>query len=184
MSCLVLKLNYHATKWVPENLLKIEINKTWVKINKVVYLGLSILDISKITMHEYWYDYVKPKYDDKRKLSWISTDPFIVHIKFEDVYAEVQLDFEKRFDTSNYDINRLIPIGKNKKNIFVIKHEFGGRIIKEMAALRSNMYSYLRDDGWAHKKAKGTKKWVMKHETKLDDYKKCQENNKKILKTQ
>ena len=89
MSCLVLELNYHGTKWVPENLLKIEINKTWVKINKVVYLGFSILDISKIAMHDYWYDYVKPKYDDKRKLSWLHTDHFIVQIKFEDVCAEV-----------------------------------------------------------------------------------------------
>ena len=56
--------NYHTTKWFSENLLAIEMKKTKVKMNKQVYLGLSILQISKTLMYEFWYDYMKPKYDD------------------------------------------------------------------------------------------------------------------------
>ena len=76
-------------------------NKTEVKMNKPVYLGLSILEINKIMMYEYLYGYAKPKYGDKAKLSYTDPDNFIVLVKFEDVYADLAGDIEKRFDTSN-----------------------------------------------------------------------------------
>ena len=69
-------------------------------MNKPVYLGLSILDISKTKMYNFWYDYMKPKYDDKSKLCYMGTESFIVHIKTEDIYKDISGDFEKRFDTS------------------------------------------------------------------------------------
>ena len=65
---------YHTTKWFLENLLAIEMKKTKVKMNKPVYLGFSILEISKTQMYEFWYDYIKPKYGDNVKLCYMDTD--------------------------------------------------------------------------------------------------------------
>ena len=69
---LVSEPNYHTTKWFSENLLAIEMKKTKVKMNKPVYLGLSVLEISKTLMYEFWYDYMKPKYGDNVKLCYIT----------------------------------------------------------------------------------------------------------------
>ena len=76
---------YHTTKFFTENLLAIEIRKTQILINKPVYLGLSILDISKTVMHEFWYDYVKSKYGENAKLRYMDTDSFTVHVKTDDI---------------------------------------------------------------------------------------------------
>ena len=102
---LVSELNYHTTKWFSENLLAIEMKKTKVKMNKPIDLGLSILEISKILMYEFRYDYMKPKYGDNAKLCYIDTDSFIMHIKTEDFYKDIAEDVEKKFDTSNYEVD-------------------------------------------------------------------------------
>ena len=91
---LVSEPNYHTTKWFSENLLAIEMKKTKVKMNKPVYLGWSILEISETLMYEFWYDYMKPKYGDNVKLCYVDTDSFIMHIKTEDFYE----DFANGFD--------------------------------------------------------------------------------------
>ena len=104
---LVSEPNYHTTKWFSENLSAIEMKKTKVKMNKPVYLGLSILEISKTLMYEFWYDYMKPEYADNAKLRYMDTDSFIMHIKTEDFYKHIADDVEKRSDTSNYEVNRL-----------------------------------------------------------------------------
>ena len=88
-------------KHFSENLMAIEMKKTKVKMNKPIYLGMSILDISKTLMYEFWYYFIKPKYRDKAKLCYMDTDSFIIHIKTEDFYEDIADDFEKRFDTSN-----------------------------------------------------------------------------------
>ena len=90
-------------------------NKTKVKMNKPIYLGLSTLDISKILMYEFWYDYMKPKYGNKVRLCYMDTDSFIMNIKTNDFYKDIANDVEKRFDTSNYGVNRPLPTGKNKR---------------------------------------------------------------------
>ena len=149
---------------------------------KPVYLGLSILEISKTLMYEFWYDYIKPKYGDNVKLCYIDTDSFIMHIKTEDFYKDIADDVEKRFDTSNYDVNRPLPTGKNKKVIELMKDELGGKIMTEFVALRRKTYSYLTDDCKEDKKAK-TKKCVIKRRLKFNDYKDCLLNNEIILKS-
>ena len=98
---LVSEPNYHTTKWFSENLIAIEMKKINVKMNKPIYLGLSILKISKILMYEFWYDYIKQKYGDNVKLCYIDSVSFIIHIKAEDFYKDIADDVEKRFDTSN-----------------------------------------------------------------------------------
>ena len=159
---LVSEPNYHTTKWFSENLLAIEMKKTKVKMNKPVYLCFSILEISKPLMYEFWYDYIKPKYGDNIKLCYMDTDSFIMHIKTEDFYKDIADDIEKRFDTSNYEVNRPLPAGKNKKVIGLMKDELDGKIMTEFAALKPKTYSHLMDDGWRDKTAKGTKKCVIK----------------------
>ena len=151
---LVSEPNYHATKWFSENLLAIEMKKTKVKLNKSIYLGLSILEISKTLMYEFWYDYMKPKYGDNVKLCYMDTDRFIMHIKTEDFYKDIANDVEKRFDTSNYEGNRPLPMGKNKKVIGLMKDELGGKNVTEFVALRRKTYSYLADDCEEIKKQK------------------------------
>ena len=94
-------------------------------MNKPVYLGMSILDISKTLMYEFWYDYIKPKYKDKAKLCYTDTDNFVIHIFTEDFFEDINNDVERWFDTSNYDKNdkRLIQTGTNKKVIGMFKDE-------------------------------------------------------------
>ena len=154
--------------------------KTKVKMNKPIYLGLSILEISKTLMYEFWYDYMKPKYNDNVKLYYM--DSFIMSIKINDFYKDISNDVKNRFDTSNYEVNtsetsalarRPLPTGKNKKIIDLMKDELGGKIITEFVTLRPKTYSFLTDDGKENKKAKGTKKCVIKKKIKFNDYKKC-----------
>ena len=126
----------------------------------------------------------KPKYWDNAKLCYMDTDSFITNIKTEDFYEDIANDVEKGFHTSNYEINRPLPTGKNKKVIGLKKDELGGKIMTEFAALRQKTYSYLMDDGNSDKKAKGTKKCVIKRRLKFNDYKNCLLNNQIILKSQ
>ena len=181
---LISEPNYHTINYISEDLSIIEMNKTKVKINKPIYLGLSILDISKILMYEFWYDYMKPKYNDKVKLCYMDTDSFVMNIKTNDFYNDIANDVEKRFDTSNYEVNRPLLTGKNKKVIGLMKDELGGKTIMELVTLRPKTYSYLTNDGKEDKKAKGTKKCVIKRMIKLDDYKNCLLKDEILLKSQ
>ena len=126
-------------------------------MNKPVYLGLSILEVSKILMYKFWYDYIKPKYQHNRKLSYMDTDSFIIYLKTDDVYKDTADDVEKKLDTSNHEVNRLLSTGKNKKVIGLMKDELGGKIMTEFAALIPKTYSYSMDDDKNDKKAKGIK---------------------------
>ena len=143
-------------------------------MTKPLYLGISILDISKILMYKFWYDYISPKYGDRAKPCYTDTDSFIINIKTEDFFEDISNDVERWFDTSNYDKNdkRPLPIGKNKKSIRSFKDELGGKIITEFAALRAKAYSYLDDGGNEHKKSKGTKIMCNKTKTRVSRFQK------------
>ena len=183
-SKLVSEPNYHMINLISENLSIIKMRRTKVKMNKPIYLGLSILEISKLLMYEFWYDYMKPKYGDNVKLCYMDTDSFIMNIKTEDFYKDIANDVEKRFDTSNYECDRPLLTGKNKKVIGLMKDELGGRIIKEFITVRPKTYSYLTGDCKEDKKAKGTKKCVIKRMIKFNDYKNCLVNGEVVLKSQ
>ena len=114
----------------------------------------------------------------------MDTGSFVIHIKTEDFYEDIANDVKEWFDTSNYDNNRPISIGKTKKVIGLFKYELGGKIMKEFVALRAKTYSYLMDDDSEHKKAKGTKKCVIKRRLMFENYTDCLFNDKIILKSQ
>ena len=183
-SKLVSEPNYHTINYVSEDLSIIEMNKTRVKMNKPIYLGLSILDISKTLMYELWYDYMKLKYNDNLKLCYMDTDSFIMNIKAEDFYKDIVNDVEKRFDTSNYEVNRPLLTGKNEKVIGLMKDELRGKIITEFVTLRPKTYPYLTDDCKENKKAKGKKKCLIKRMIKFNDYKNCLLKDEVLLKSQ
>ena len=180
---LVSEPNYHTMKLIDDNLAIIEMRKVKVKMNKPIYLGLSILDISKITMYEFWCDYVKNKYDSKASLCYMDTDSFVINIKTKDFYKDILKNVKERFDTSNYTYDSPLHIGVNKKVLGLMKDELGGGIITEFVALRPKAYSYKTNDHIELKKAKGTKKCVVSKLLRFDNYKNCLFAYGKVLKS-
>ena len=131
-------------------------------MNKPIYLGFSTLEVSKTLMYEFWYDYMKAKYAERAKLYYTETDSFIIRSETQDVYEDIAPDVDKWFDTSNYIIDRPLPMGKNKKVLCRSKDELGGRIMTEFVGLRPKIYFFLIDDFQEKKKNKGTKKFLVK----------------------
>ena len=115
--------------------------ETVILMNKPVCLGLSILELSKILMCEFWFDYVKPRYGEKSNLCYMDTDSFIVYIKTDDIYKDIAEDVETRFDTSNYELDRPLPKRKYKKVIGLMKGELGGKIMTKFVGLRAKTYT-------------------------------------------
>ena len=146
-SKLVSEPNCHTINLISEDLSIIEMKKTKIKMNKPICLGLPILEISKILIYEFWYDFMKPKYANNAKLCYTDTDSFIINSKRNDFYEDIASDVENRSDTSNYEVNRPLPMGKNKKVIGLMKVELRRKIITEYVTLRPKTYSFLTDDG-------------------------------------
>ena len=144
----VMKPNFKDGHPFSKHLFAVEMGKTEIKMNKQVYLGQAILDLSKTLMYEFHYDYMRPKYGSKVKLCYMDTDSFVYEIETEDFYRDIAKDVEKRFDTSGYskDDNRPLPIGKNKKMIGLMKDELGGKIMTEFVALRTKRCAYRKID--------------------------------------
>ena len=101
--------------------------KTKILINKPFYLRLSILELSEILIYEFWHDYIKPQYGEKTNLCYMDADSFIAYIKTDDIYKDIGEDIETRFDTSNYELDRPLLKGTNKKVIALMKYELGGK---------------------------------------------------------
>ena len=125
---------------------------------------------------------MKPKYGDNIKLCYMDTDSFIIHIKTDDFYKDMANDVEEKYDTSNYACERPLPIGKNKKVIGLIKDELRGK--RKLVGLRPKCYVYLMEDGKVDKKAKGTKRFVIKRCLIFDNYMECLEEKEEILRFQ
>ena len=105
-------------------------------MNKPVYLVLSILDLRKTVIYEFWSDYVKPKYGKNAKRCYVDTDSFIFHVKIEDIYKDIAEDVKTRSDLSNVKLDRPLHKGRNKKVIRLMKDELGGKIMKKFVGLK------------------------------------------------
>ena len=183
---LAAKPNYNSRKIFNENLVSVHMKKTSLTMNKPVYLGMSILDLSKIIMFDFHYKYIKPKYGNKAKLLFTDTDSFLYEIQTEDFYKDIAGDVRDRFDTSDYPENHPsgIPTGINKKVLGMFKDEAAGKVIKEFVGLRAKLYSYKMDEGKENKRCKGIKKAVVKKSISHEDYKTCLTTGKEQLRRQ
>ena len=169
------KPNFHHSKIFSETLVTMHMKRTSLTFNKPVYLGLSILDLSKTIMYEFHYDYIKPKYNDRVSLLYTDTDSLVYEIETEDFYKDISADVMDRFDTSNYKPNHPsgIPTGCNKKVLGKFKDEKGGECIEEFAALRAKLYTFKMTNGEENKKCKGIKSRVVEKSIAHEDYKTC-----------
>ena len=196
---LVMKPNFKSGTLLSENLMGCEIGKIKVVMNKPVYLGQVILDLSKIVMYEFHYDYMKQKYPEGSRLQgagfaplhgprltlcYMDTDSLIYDIETDDFYKDIAEDVKDRFDTSGYNPDRYpVPgavqlshqpllVGLNKKVIGLMKDELGGEIMTAFVTLRPKMYTYKTGESES-KKCKGIKKCVVKKRISFEDYKAC-----------
>ena len=183
---LVAKPNFKSRKIFNENLVSVHMSKTSLLMNKPIYLGMCILDLSKIIMYDFHYNYIKSKYADKAKLSFTDTDSLMYEIETEDFYKDISGDVKDRFDTSDYPENHPsgIPTGENKKVLGMMKDEVAGKIIKEFVGLRSKLYSFVMDDGGETKKCKGIKKQVVESSIRHEHYNTCLTTGKELLRKQ
>ena len=135
--CTVMKPNFESGVLFGENLMECEMGKAKVVMKNPAYLGQAILDLSKIIMYEFHYNYMVPKYGlGKLKLCYMDRDSLVYHIETKDFYVDIADDVQMRFDTSGYITDRSLPIGLNKKVIGLMKDELGGKIMTEFVALR------------------------------------------------
>ena len=183
---LVAKPNFKSRKILYENLVSVHMKKTSLTMNKPVYLGMCILDLSKTIMYDFHYNYIKPKYGEKAKLLFTDTDSLMYEIETEDFYKDISGDVKDRFDTSDYPENHPsgIPTGINKKVLGMMKDEAGGKTIKEFVGLRAKLYSFVMDDGGETKKCKGIKKQVVESSIRHEHYKTCLTTGKEQLRKQ
>ena len=158
-----------------ENLVSVHMKKTDLTMDKPVYLGMCILDLSKVIMYDFHYNYIKPKYGDKAILLFTDTDSLFYEIQTEDFYKDIAGDVRDRFDTSDYPENHPsgIPTGINKKVLGMMKDEAAGKNIKEYVGLRSKLYSFIMEEGKENKKCKGVKRQVVENSITHEDYKTC-----------
>ena len=187
---LTAKPNYESRKILNDNnnesLVSVHMKKTSLTMNKPVYLGMSILDLSKTLMYDFHYNYIKPKYGNRAKLLFTDTDSFLYEIQTEDFYKDISRDVKDRFDTSDYPKNHpsVIVTGINKKVLGMFKDEAKGKNITEFVGLRAKLYSYKMEEGKENKKCKGIKKAVVERTIRHEDYKTCLTTGKEQLRRQ
>ena len=126
----VMKPNFKDCHQFSKHLFAVEMGKREITMNKTVYLGQTILDISKTLMYKFHYGYMRPKYGTKVNLCYMDTDSFVYEAEAEDFYRDIAKDVEKSFDVRGYskDDNRPLPIRKNEKVIGLMKDELEGKI--------------------------------------------------------
>jgi len=177
---LIAQPNFHRRTIFSEHLVAIHMRKTELIFNKPVYLGMSILDLSKTLMYDFHYNYVKNKYGRKAKLLFTDTDSLMYEIRTEDFYADIEEDIDKWFDTSAYPKDHAVNKWTNKKVIGMFKDETAAEgEITEFVGLRAKLYSYRTMDK-EEKKCKGIKKSVVKNDLEFEDYKNCLFSGEKV----
>ena len=151
---LVSKPNYQGTTIFTEDLVAVHMKKTELVFSKPVYLGMSILDISKTLMYDFHYNYIKKKYGPKAKLLLTHTDSLMCEIHTEDFFEDIREDIKEKFDTSNFENPKLPRLNKKVPGIF--KVETGGKTISDFVGLRAKSYAFDMDED-EFKKCKGVK---------------------------
>lgn len=153
-----------------DDLVAIQMHKSRLVLNRPVYVGMSILDLSKHLMYDFYYNQMKAQYRDRCQLLYTDTDSLLLEIQTEDVYGDIARH-SHLYDTSNYPKDHPFHSTVNKKVLGKMKDEYAGRPIAEYVGLRPKMYSILEAGGQNIKKAKGVKKNVVKKNIPHEQYK-------------
>ncbi|CAP20528.2 Protein CBG23762 [Caenorhabditis briggsae] len=154
------------------NMILVEMTQKNIKLDKPIYVGMSILDLSKYLMYEFHYDVMLLQYTSNLRLCYQDTDSYIYEIKTDDVYEDM-LAMKEHFDFSDYPKDNRLHSVENKKVIGKFKDELNGKIMTEIVAFRPKQYAFKTDEGMESKKNKGVKKSVVKKEMTFNDYKNC-----------
>ena len=166
---LVAKPNFQSFKIFTEDLVAVHMKQVKIKLYKPTYAGMTVLDVSKLLMFQFHYDYILPKYDTRAKLLMTDTDSLIYHIMTDDVYKDIANDINL-FDTSDYPPDHPCYSTLNKKRLGRMKDEYNGTPIKEFVGLRPKMYSILDGNDKEKKTAKGISQTVTKKKLRHDMY--------------
>ncbi|KYQ47079.1 hypothetical protein ALC60_13906 [Trachymyrmex zeteki] len=170
---MIAKPNFHSRSVFSEDLIAVEMRKLEVKLNKPIYVGMCILEISKMRLYEFHYDYVIPLYRDKYKIMYTDTDSLIYLLECENVYENIKRDIA-RFDTSDYPEGNAYDIPRvNTKIHGLMKDENNGAIMTEFVGLRAKMYAFRVIGRSDTKRIKGVKKNVVAKTITFDDYTRC-----------
>lgn len=169
----IAKPNFHSRSIFSENFVAIQLNKLHIKYNKPVYIGMCILEISKICMYDFHYGYMLPQYRDQCKILYMDTDSFMYNIQCNDIYEDMKSHISM-FDTSDYDSDNVYNMARNNKKVpGLMKDENCGKIMREYVGLRAKMYSLKVDNSKDTKKIKGIKKNIVQKTIHFEDYKIC-----------
>ncbi|XP_065180179.1 uncharacterized protein LOC135810614 [Sycon ciliatum] len=166
----IVKPTYKRSIVYDNDLVAVEFFKCKVHLNKPIYVGFSILELSKVLMYSFFYDTLKPRYGQNVRLCYTDTDSFILQYATADLYADMS-DMMDQYDTSNYPTDHPLHSLANKKVVGKFKDELGGRIMSEFVGLRSMMYAYTGEE--SAKRAKGVKKSVVNDTLQFSTYKDC-----------
>ncbi len=190
---LVKKANFRSVNIFDENLIAVHMEKTTVRLNKPIQIGMSILDLSKTLMYKFHYEYVKPKWEDRVELLFTDTDSLCYKLRTNDFFDDISGDTRAWFDTSGYEKDHALYSVENKKKIGYMKDECCGNQIIRFCGLRSKLYAYevnrLRNGKgeWEHnvekKKCKGIREYVVKKNVTIDDYEECLPSDKPKYRT-
>ncbi|XP_031788876.1 uncharacterized protein LOC116417894 isoform X2 [Nasonia vitripennis] len=171
------KPNFHSSAIFNENLVAIQMNKTDICIDKPIYVGLTVLDLSKTHMYDFHYNYMQKVYKNNLKLLYTDTDSLIYAIQCNDFYEDMKRNIHM-FDTSDYPADNIFNMPRvNKKIVGLMKDECNGKILTEFVGLRSKMYSTRVNNQDSMKKIKGIKASVVKKTIEFNDYLDCLKNS-------
>jgi hypothetical protein len=174
---------YLSHKIFAGDLVAIHSLKSRLKLNRPVYVGQAVLDLSKHLMYDFWYNHIKARYGQKAQLCYTDTDSLLFEVETEDAYADMKED-SGLYDFSDYPKEHICYSDTNKKVPGLFKDECNGRPVAEFVGLRPKMYSILQADGDNVKKAKGVQRVVVKKDLRHVLYKQCLDEHKEMRHTQ
>lgn len=181
---LIAKPNFKRWTKICEDMIAIHLSPTKIVMNKPITIGMSILDISKVLMYDFYYNFLQPQYGENVRMLYTDTDSFILDVKTDCFYEDMKMNI-RAFDTSDYPENNIYNMPReNKKVPGLFKDEMNGVAMTEFVGLRSKMYAVKCGCITKMKKAKGVKKYVLKNQITFNDYKNCIDKNTIVIKSQ